>query len=121
MNVQFSLDASTQPLLAVFVNADNMTDVLSEPVFSTELVQWVKDADFTGKDGSSVTMPNAALVNAALLKLSSLLVEQTREPLLVVWDISLRRKVSLASRSSTLQTLNWLSHNVYWVIQVRTL
>lgn len=68
MNIQFSLDASTQPLLAVFVNADNMMDVLSEPVFSKDLSQWVTDADFTGKDGSSVTMPNAALSNPGAVK-----------------------------------------------------
>ena len=68
MNIQFSLDASTQPLLAVFVNEDNMMDVLSEPVFAKELVQWVADADFKGKEASSVTMPNAALANAGSVK-----------------------------------------------------
>ena len=41
MNIQFSRDASTQPLLAVLVNADNMMDVLSEPDFAKELTQLV--------------------------------------------------------------------------------
>ena len=45
-----------------------MMDVLSEPDFAKELTQWVADADFTGKDGGSVAMPNAALVNAGSVK-----------------------------------------------------
>jgi leucyl aminopeptidase len=68
MNIQFSLDASSQPLLAVFVNSDNIMDVLSEPTFSSELTQWIEDAEFTAAEGSSITFPNAALANAGSVK-----------------------------------------------------
>ena len=68
MNVQFSLDASTQPLLAILVNEDNINDVLSEPCFSKDLVQWVTEADFTGKDGTNIVLPSAALQNSGNVK-----------------------------------------------------
>lgn len=68
MNIQFSLDASTQPLLAILVNEDNINAVLSEDCFSEHLLSWASDADFTGKEGSSVTFPNAALKEAGVVK-----------------------------------------------------
>ena len=68
MKIQFSFEPSTQPLLAVLVNENTMTDVLSEPIFSPLLLQWVQDADFTGKEGSSITLPNAALQTAGSVK-----------------------------------------------------
>ena len=113
MNIQFSLDASTQPLLAVFVNADNMKDVLSEPVFSSDLLQWVTDADFTGKDGSSVTMPNAALANAGAVK-TVLIVGGTDERTAAgsVGYIA-KKKVSLGLLFSTFPILSWQLLSVY--------
>lgn len=78
MNIQFSLDASTQPLLAILVNEDNINAVLSEDCFSEHLLGWASDADFTGKDGSSVTFPSAALKVAGSVK-SVILVGGTDE------------------------------------------
>ncbi len=78
MNIQFSLDASTQPLLAVLVNEDNLSSVLSEPCFSKDLLTWAEEADFKGKDGSSLSVPSSALVESGAVK-SVLLVGGTEE------------------------------------------
>ena len=61
MQIQCSQDYSNTTLFAVIVDEDTMTDVLSGPLFSDGLSQWVTDADFKAKDGDSVAFPSAAL------------------------------------------------------------
>jgi leucyl aminopeptidase len=68
MNIQFTKEITAQPLLAVLVTEDNLSEILSDTPFSEHLMSWVENAEFKGKDGTTLGLPSGALKECGSVK-----------------------------------------------------